>query len=260
MFEYISPFYEVTVGSWHVRKAVRLDVFSARTSPVDLAEIEFDTLGEAVAIQKADPVEIKLGYREKGLWLVFRGSVHDVSAKRTTTIWAKDRMEGLRGVHITQAFVDVSAAEVIRFVADKVGIADMRLGSDQTPKKHHFILNGQNVVDAVKLVNRTWGLDWDFYFEPEGTFVWESWGESRRQQELITFELGKNILDLTPKSEGHGELNTILLPFIRHSNLIQIEDGRFWQETVKARVERLHHSIADGKARTRLEWELSMNA
>lgn len=261
MFEYISPYYELKIGAWQIRKAVRIDVLSARVLPVDLAEIEFDTLGQRVRVAAGDPVEISLGYREKGLWLAFRGAVADVSVKRTTTVWAQDRMAVLRSSQVTQAFVDVSAHEVVQFVLSQAGITDVRLGKDLSPQRHYFVLSGQSIIDAIKLVNRTWGLHWDFYFEPEGTFVWEPWEESlRRQQAITTFELGKNIIDLTPKQEDHGLLETILLPFLRHSNLIQISDPRYWEQTVQARVEQVHHRFQDGKARTIIEWALCKTA
>lgn len=259
MFEYISPTAELVIGDQRLIRLQAAEVISSRMHPIDTAEIRLDiadypadlaTVGQAV--------QLWLGYRDKGLWPVFSGEIVDLSVKRVAVISARDAMERLRQIRITKTFLNSQPQEIIKFVLNRAGLTDAVLSGQTLPQKHTFVLAGANGIEAVKLVNRSWDLvDWRFYTDPGDRFYWGPWQESDRyrQDEIVTFEYGKNILDLIPSDARTGSLLTILLPFLRHSEVIQIVDQRFWGRTVTARIERINH-IFGPKARTKIEWRL----
>lgn len=258
MIEYISPFYRVEIGNWKVLKAHRFDVYSGRATPVDLAEIELAEVPPG-AIQKGMAVNIWQGYREKGLWQIFSGSVVDLSAQKALTIYCKDQAERLRTTFITQAFSDIIPQEIVKFCLQRAGVTNYRLSARSFTPRHAFVVSGKNVLNVLRLVSQTWGLDdFSWYFSPEGDFYWGPWEESGRQQqgEMVILEYGKNIIDLKPSDYGTGELTTIALPFLRHSHLIRIRDQRFWKREVTARIERIHYHHGQKEARTKLEWRI----
>lgn len=259
MFEYISPTFEVNIGQFSFRKVKDFRVFSSRINPIDRAEIDLDTEETPTSsIAKDQPVEIWQGYREKGLWDIFSGTVQDVSPARIVTVYCKDAMEKLRKTKITQSFRNVRPQEIVNYALGKAGMTRAVICSRSLPQKHSFIVSGKNGIETLKLVNQSWGLDdWRFYTEPDGEFYWGPWEESKRYQqgEIVTLEYGKSLLELTPSDEETGTLTTIALPFVRHSELIRIIDGRFWDREVTARVERITY-LHGSKARTRIEWRI----
>ncbi|MCL4514156.1 MAG: hypothetical protein M1379_00955 [Firmicutes bacterium] len=259
MLEYISPYYEIKIGPYLVQKAKRIDVFSDYQSPIDRAEMALDAQGvKTGAIIKGMPVEIREGYREKGLWNVFTGTVADVSWQRAVTIYARNQMEALKDTKITKTFVDVTPAEIIKYCLAKAGVAAFKLTAKALPKRHAFVVHEIDIIGVIRLISQTWQLDgWTYYFEPEGEFFWGTWEESPRyqQKEVVVFEYGKNIIDLKPSDQETGQLQTVILPFLRHSHVIRIRDQRFWQKEVPAKIEGVNHHQGE-KARTWLEWRI----
>jgi hypothetical protein len=258
MIEYIAPAFKIVIGDLEVKKIESFQVYSSRLNPVDCAEINLDALGLSGPIAKGQSVEIWQGYREQGLWPVFTGSVVDTQSKRIYTVKCKDAMEQLRRQTITKSFVDAQPRDIIKYILNVYGVSNYRLSNEILSNKHTFILAGKTGIEGIKLINRSWGLDdWRFYFEPTGEFYWGPWKESPRHQqgEVVTLEYGQNLLDLTPSDHETGNLTTIALPFIRHSEIIKIVDNRFWDREVTARVERIKHTFGM-KARTCIEWTI----
>jgi hypothetical protein len=259
MFEYIAPAYQLNIGDLEIKKVTSLDVYSSRVNPIDYAEIALDVVEfNSSAVSTGQTVEIWLGYREKGLWKAFTGTVTDVSSMRTLTVKCKDAMESLRAKTITKTFVDCRPQDIVKYLLSMAGITDFTVCKATQARKHTFVSAAKTGVELIKLVNRSWDLDWDFYFEPEGSFYWGPWAESDRcrdGEEVVALEYGSNILDLRPSTDDTGILTTIMLPFLRHSELIKINDERFWGRDVIARIERIHHHYST-KGRTEIEWTI----
>ncbi len=261
MYAYIAPYAAATIGPWVSNKLSGVSIFSSRINAIDVAEITLPDEGLGIdAITKGMPVAIALGYREVGMWPTFAGRVDDVSWGRIVTIYCKDRMEDLRkDVKITKSFVDATPQEIVKYGLTQAGIADFALGTTPLPRRHHFVSRSLNVIQLVKQVNRTWGLDWSFYFEPDGRFCWQPWEESDRYnggQPMATLEYGQNILDLVPSDEQTGTLTTFSLPFIKHSNLIILRDRRFWESEVLVRAERIHYNHGEKATEMKIEWRI----
>jgi hypothetical protein len=263
MFEYLVPVVEIQIGDFLVRRTVELRLVTGRANPVDRARIVLPVQGLDPSVVELDaPVQIRAGYREKGLWPLFTGTVCDLAWSQQVRLLCKDRMDSLRSVRITQAFVDATPKDVVSKVLDVAGVTNRQISDSVQDRRHYYVLSGQNAIESIRLVNRSWGLeDWAFFFspEPDGGFWWGPWEESPRIQdgEVLRLEHGKNILELTPfNRERRGVVQTIFLPYLRHSQLVRVRDMRFWKRDVLVRAERIFHHVTEKKARTTIEWTL----
>lgn len=255
--EFMAPAAEVVIGPWLARKVHKLQVVSSRVNPVDVARVEIPIEGVALdAIAKGMPVSISLGYREYGTWLVFSGQIEDVSWGTKVVLFAKDGMEKLRQTKIVQTFVDTGPREIMSFCLGKAGVP-FELSGQTQPLRHYFVVPGLNVLQVAKLVNQTWGLDWEFYREPEGTVVHKPLTETERYQggsPVAYLEYGKSLFDLETSDYQTGRLRTFLLPMIRHSNVVNLKDRRFWATTANTLVDRMIVDYGQDGAGMVIEW------
>ncbi|GAB6100443.1 hypothetical protein JCM16358_23220 [Halanaerocella petrolearia] len=249
MIEYIAPYFHITVGSKEIKKIKSFEHISSRITPVDLAEIELTSKEDS--LQVGQEIIIKQGYRTKGLWQLFKGNINNLTNDNRTKLFCKDNMAALKEVKITKSFVDCTPQDILRYSLNQAGV-DYTLSSKVFRKKHHFVVRNRDVITLVKLINETWGLDFDFYFDDE-TFFWGSWQESPRYstEEIVKFEYGKNIIELTPNRDGSGLLKTIAVPFLKHSNVIKITHPSF---EGLAKIDRIRNHYQD-KGRCYIEWQ-----
>ena len=54
------------------------------------------------------------------------------------------------------------------------------ISNSKQPLKHYFVLSNQNILQAQRLMQSAWGLQWLFYREPEGQIVWQPLEETER--------------------------------------------------------------------------------
>ena len=256
--EFMSPDAKIVIGSWLAKKVHKVEVISSRVNPIDLATIEIPKEGmELDAIAKKMPIKIMLGYKEHGLWNVFSGVVDDVSWETNVIIKAKDGMENLKNTIITQTFVDTQPIEVMRFCLEKANITNYEISQIAQPLKHYFVSPGINVLQIQKLLNETWGLNWEFYREPEGDIIYKPLEETQRYKNgeaVCTLEYGKNLFDLDTSDYKTGRLRTFLLPMLRHGHIIKLNDRRFWQTETKVIIERITATFAENGAGMVIEW------
>lgn len=255
----MSPKAEATIGPWLAKKINAIQIVSSRVNPVDLAKIVIPIEGvEVDAISEGMEIEIRMGYREYGLWKVFSGVVDDVDWGRVVTISAKDGMEQLRKTKITQTFVDTQPREIMRFCLEKAGASDYRISEQELPLKHYFVVPGLDVLKVQKLVNRTWNLDWEFFREPEGEIVYKPLREAERYRggsPVALLEYGQNLFDLKTSDDQIGSLRTFLLPMIRHSHVIALRDRRFWLTDTNVQIERIVSEYGSEGAGMVMEWK-----
>lgn len=265
MIEYIAPNFQVMIGQmegrpagrpyYEVSKIRQIEVFSSMLQPLDRAEIEIDNIaGSSSLFQEYDAVTIKLGYKEKGLYLVFSGTVKDIATGRRIIITAHDRARLLKETTITQAFRDVTYQNIIKFGLKRAGVSQMQLYSGNAARLHYFIADNKSVIVIINLLSRRIetisGKIIYSYFTPEGKFIWDEW----KSGELIAnLEYGKNIIELRPEPK-YGYLKTIMLPQIRPGQLIKVTDQNFWKETQTVRVDSVKHTIAEQGGRTEIQW------
>lgn len=261
MFEFVAPVAAAQIGGYQTKSMQGVKVVSSRVNPLDTAEIYFpaDKI-EAGCLTRGMDVKLWLGYREKGVWPVFCGTIFDVSWGRVVGLYCRDAMERLRQITITQSFVDAVPQDIIQFALIKAGVQQYVLSQQVLPRHHHFIARGINVIQLIKLVNDAWGLDDQaFYFSPDGTFWWGPWIESMRYaggQARAVLEYGRNLLSLVPSDAETGILKTFSLPFIQHSNLLLLRDRRFWQQEQLVRVERVCYTHGERETEMSIEWRI----
>ena len=249
----------VYIGDYQVNKINKMTVTSSCQNPIDLATIEIPCENvEVDAIVKDLPVKIYMGYYDTGIWLVFSGLVKDVSWGRSIVIRCKDLMEVLRSTKIVQAFTDAEPAVIMKFMLQKAGVPDFLISRQSQPVKHNFILSNQSVIQAQRLLNKAWDLDWMFFREPEGKVVWQPVEETSRYdggEPILLLEYGRNILDLKPAEETAGTVTTFLLPFLRPLNVIRIRDVRYWASDMLALITKVEYIYENGAAEMRMEWK-----
>ena len=249
----------VYIGDYQVNKINKMTVTSSCQNPIDLATIEIPCENvEVDAIVKDLPVKIYMGYYDTGIWLVFSGLVKDVSWGRSIVIRCKDLMEVLRSTKIVQAFTDAEPAVIMKFMLQKAGVPDFLISRQSQPVKHNFILSNQSVIQAQRLLNKAWDLDWMFFREPEGKVVWQPVEETNRYdggEPMLLLEYGRNILDLKPAEETAGSVTTFLLPFLRPLNVIRLRDLRYWASDVLALITKAEYIYEGGASEMRLEWK-----
>lgn len=259
MIPYIAPYWSITIGNYKVEKMVSFDVFSARKSPTDHAEIKLPLEGlDLNSIKKDDQVIIHQGYREQGLWRIFKGTVDNIEPdKESVMVFASDQMKKLKK-KISKAFIQVSPQEIIKYGLMAAGVDNYILGSSSFPPLPGFTAANESVISLFKRINKSWKAleDWDFYFEPEDIFYWGPWEESPRyrQNSWPKLQYGINIISHNLISDTKGIIEIPVLPYLRHSHRIKIQDPRYWPGEKEVRIERVkyHHST---KARMELEWE-----
>ncbi len=252
--------WHIECGEYEIRKITRLDVYSGRNNPIDTAEIE---LGEDIPLDsfyKGMSVNIDMGYAEHGTWLVFAGSIKDVRHDKAPVLLCQDSMGTL--AEVNQTFTNVVPQEIFRYMLRKSGVADGDIILSQKPMPTHKTFMARGLAHEVfRSVNEAWNLDWSFYFEPDGRFYWGPWEESDRYKNssTVAFEHGVSIINHRVTDEDHGVIETFLIPFIRHSNIIKIVDERYWAEEITARVERAQYHWDEAKARMWIEWSRVMS-
>lgn len=257
--QFMAPQADVQIGPWETRNLHQVKVVSSRVNPIDLAVIQIPSAGVAIdAISKGMEVNISLGYREYGVWPVFSGVVDDVNWGELVTISAKDGMQKLKDTVITQTFVDVQPREILKFCFHRAGISNYDISKDELLKKHYFVAAGQNVLQVQKLVNRTWGLDWEFYREPEGQIVYKPWRQTERFNNgdpAAFLEYGKNLIELKPTDYETGSLRTFLLPMLRHGHVVSLKDRRYWATETFVKIERITYVKGVLGAEAVIEWQ-----
>lgn len=240
MNDYSAPYCEIVsdAGAFDQR-VTAAEVDAGRTNPADTATVVVDNRHlDFVGLFRPDTrITINLGYRETGVWSVFTGYIVDVSGDKNMTLSCKDLMRDCHRTFITKSFVDVRPIDVVAYCLTTAKISKTDIQGEDFPKLRHFVLRRQNVTQAIKLVERTWGITgWAHRFTPEGVFEWKKW---ERAPEVLVFETGKNIFDFKPRNEL-WELETHLFPWVVHGQVARVRDERLgFEEEDLFRVERV---------------------
>lgn len=114
-------------------------------------------------------------------------------------------------------FLNTTPQEMISFFLSQAGVSQKKLSSVSYPVRKILPIRRQNVVQAIHTINAAWGLKLPFFFSG-GTFYW---GEKPEQSTVYTFEYGVNIISLGRRG-GVWELETVSVPFVRHSHKINV--------------------------------------
>ncbi len=216
------------------------DCWRSRKEPIDVLNF---TLKPQVSIKVENkaPTTLLLGLSGGILKPVFGGTID----RMVSPYRARDRMADMMQP-VKQAFTNILPQEVLGYALKLKGIEKAELSPKQFPRKN-FVADAPTFYDLILQVNRTWGVNYDGYFDVEQTFHWH---ERKEQSKLPVFAYGENIINLEFDGTA-GTLLTVLVPEIEHSQLIGIEHPDV--EVQEVLVDTVHHYTNDnGGLRTEI--------
>lgn len=150
---------------------------------------------------------------------VFTGYVSSPynQAQGKNEILAKDEMQRLEEVTISETFLDVTPQEIVRYLLEVAGISNFQISQEVYQPKKVVPVAQKNGIQVLEEIRRLWQIQKRFYFSG-GVFYWCTDPE---QKQTYLFEYGSNIIRLE-RSMGSWELETVSMPFIHHSQTIKI--------------------------------------
>lgn len=256
MDDYRSPTSTVIVGEWEIATPPRWRVRSSRLEPMDVATVELDNAsGTAPAIAPGDVVEIWQGWRESGQVQVFGGVVDGVEPGASVRLECADLGRRLSTQEIVRSWVDVTPQEVVEQIAEALGV-DAVVELRDLPRRHRCVLPRQSGLDAIRSVLRVWGAsERDVWCSPDGRLYVGPWEQSPRHttSPRLRLERGEEILDLRVRDHRSGWCQTLSIPELQHSMVVELVDEEFLGEPVIARLETITYEQWPF-ARTELEW------
>jgi hypothetical protein len=215
--ELFYPEISVNVGNYGFQKGIEIEAYSSKDSYFDWAKIKFtQQFNEKITLGKKDKGLIELGY--DGVFdEVFEGYVVNPMSEGSYSneIVLKDDMILLEETYITNTFLDATPQEILIFCLNKAGITDIKISSKVFQKKKVVPVFKKNVISVIEEIHNLWKVKEQFYFSG-GVFYW---GEKPEQKKIYEFEYGVNIISLE-RSGGVWELETVSMPFIKHSQKI----------------------------------------
>lgn len=217
--ELFYPGIGVQIGAYSIKKGIEIETCSDAESYFDWAKIRFtDPYQTQIGITKGDEMSIYLGY--SGIMEeVFTGYVSSPynRAQGKNEILAKDEMQRLEEVTISETFLDVTPQEIVRYLLEVAGISNFQISQEVYQPKKVVPVAQKNGIQVLEEIRRLWQIQKRFYFSG-GVFYWCTDPE---QKQTYLFEYGSNIIRLE-RSMGSWELETVSMPFIHHSQTIKV--------------------------------------
>lgn len=217
--ELFYPGIGVQIGAYSIKKGIEIETCSDAESYFDWAKIRFtDPYQTQIGIAKGDEMSIYLGY--SGIMEeVFNGYVSSPynRAQGKNEILAKDEMQRLEGVTISETFLDVTPQEIVRYLLEVAGISNFQISQEVYQPKKVVPVAQKNGIQVLEEIRRLWQIQKRFYFSG-GVFYWCT---NPEQKQTYLFEYGSNIIRLE-RSMGSWELETVSMPFIHHSQTIKV--------------------------------------
>lgn len=217
--ELFYPGIGVQIGAYSIKKGIEIETCSDAESYFDWAKIRFtDPYQTQIGIAKGDEMSIYLGY--SGIMEeVFTGYVSSPynRAQGKNEILAKDEMQRLEGVTISETFLDVTPQEIVRYLLEVAGISNFQISQEVYQPKKVVPAAQKNGIQVLEEIRRLWQIQKRFYFSG-GVFYWCT---NPEQKQTYLFEYGSNIIRLE-RSMGSWELETVSMPFIHHSQTIKV--------------------------------------
>ena len=217
--ELFYPGIGAQIGAYSIKKGIEIETCSDAESYFDWAKIRFtDPYQTQIGIAKGDEMSIYLGY--SGIMEeVFTGYVSSPynRAQGKNEILAKDEMQRLEGVTISETFLDVTPQEIVRYLLEVAGISNFQISQEVYQPKKVVPVAQKNGIQVLEEIRRLWQIQKRFYFSG-GVFYWCT---NPEQKQTYLFEYGSNIIRLE-RSMGSWELETVSMPFIHHSQTIKV--------------------------------------
>lgn len=218
----ISPKFRIVAGQYEITSGMEVECFSSREARSDWCKVELSTqLQGAMEYQDLDRAIVELGY-DGDYDLLLSGYIRKVSGDYWKEIMIRDDMMRLERLDLVVTFQQCTPQDIIRYILSQAGITDYELSESDYGKMDVFIVNRKNGVKAISELNSRWGLNNDFFFVNHRFY----WGCRPEQENVYVLEEGINILSME-KYGGTWEIETFGVPWIHHSQYIQVEHSKY---------------------------------
>lgn len=217
--ELFYPEVSVQLGGYQFNQGIEIEVVSNKNAYYDWAKIRFtEKFKDKISVNKKEEAVIRLGYDDT-YHTVFSGYVAKMynQASYGNEILLKDEMLNLEETFITNTFLDAVPQEIITYGLEKAGIKNFELTDAVYQPKLRLSVSKHTIIDLIHQVHYVYGIRHPFFFHNNIFY----WGTKPDQEKVYQFEYGINIISLA-RSGGVWQMETVSAPFIRHSDLIQI--------------------------------------
>jgi hypothetical protein len=259
------PVIQVDIGSHELDTALTFEIRSTSAQPIDWLDLELDNpSGDGPEITRGDSVELSIGYStDRVLPVVFTGTVRSVQKGRTTMVQCADKAVELADLVVVRSWANVRPGEIAHALFTDINVTDFEVFDGvELPRRPHFIapkLTGLQVFDQVAQI---WGLDWQLYANPDGSFWWGPWQESPRQRADRSIQLREGVdTFLVERGDAHtaGRLVLECEPTMRHTDVIGLFDVESGNAPTLLRAVSVTHASKPHDAlpnfRTEVEWQ-----
>lgn len=217
----LAPEFKVTCGEYELSDGISVECCSSSAAQADWAKVGLtEELQGLIQYQDMDLATVELGYGDD-FGLLLSGYARRASGDYWKEILVKDDMIRLDRTVVQGTFLDCCPEDVLRYVLGCAGISRYELAG-AVEKKPVFVLPVCTVRKAIEEVNTFWGLDYPFFFRDHILY----WGILPKQSEIYVLEEDETIMSLEMRG-GLWEAETIGIPWIRHSELIEVEHSKF---------------------------------
>ena len=187
----LTPEFRVSIGNYEISEGLKVECFSSKESKCDWGAVELSPeLEELIRVNDMESAKIELGYGDD-----YDELIDGYIKKSDSGIIVKDDMTKLERILIKATFLDATPQDIIRYVLIQAGICDYELMEQNYGKK---AFKGKR-----------------FY-----------WGSKEEQKEMYILEEGNTILSLK-KYGTLWEVETLAIPWIHHSQLIEVRHSRY---------------------------------
>ncbi len=232
--ELYYPQIAVRAGPYCFNQGIEIEIHSAKSSYFSWAKIRFtENYHPKLILNRDTPATIQLGYHGI-LEDVFTGYIAAPynQGSSINEIMMKDEMMKLENTMINDTFLDTTPQEMLAFILAKAGFTQMKLSTKVYPIRRMLPIKQQNAVQAIHTIHAAWGIRVPFFFSG-GIFYWD---EKPEQKKIYTFTYGVNILSLN-RTGGIWKLETVSMPFIKHSHKIHLIHPQITGEVKVLKVE-----------------------
>lgn len=248
---------EVTINGF-IMPVWSFTVKSSCCNAIDTAIILIKNIGNFTEkIKKFDEVQIKAGFLDEGIWVVYNGYVDTVDGTSTLLVKCKDfiwKIDQLETNRISATFASTTPADILSrlFATSNIDKKNTRLDEQGFNPVTTFSLNGESFIAAIRKINRIWKIDSLLYVRHDNDDIpIVYWGEDpddkndtdRLLNEQDVLLQGREVVSAFWNSNTKkGKINTRYPLFhLRHSDTFNL----FSQEVPNDRykIERIEHRI-----------------
>ncbi len=233
-----NPLIKIKIANYELNAGAEAEITSSQESYSDFAKVLItENLLKQMSLNKGDFVDIEIGYEEQ-YFNVFSG---DITYINSNILTCSDDMKRLEKTFITKTFVDCVPQEVINYCLNQAQISAKEISSENFSVRASLPIAKQNCVDVLKFLNKLYKVKYKFFFDKR---VFH-WGDKTPGEKIYNFAYLENIINL--KYENGWVLETVVSPFIKHSDLISIEHPKI---TGIKEVKKVKHTFQNGYTRS----------